>query len=325
MTSFLRQLTSNNRKSSSKKERGFTLTEVLVSGGMFSMVMAGVAQIMTGSLATSDAMAKRQQIESAINNNIQHVHQANIKLSQSLTANNASLLEACSAPTQFLADQLDNPSSPAYVAAPLADGETSPQKIKRSIVSDASGGLTQVVYQFEGPEQNVETEQRVIDLFPRFISQCPLTQFSKSTDETSTDITPTRRSSTSSTTDEKKENQDPRPTADTSTRDPQKDDRKQGDSSTTDPKKDDRKQADSSTTDPQKDDRKQADSSTTATRNGDSKQGDSSKADNQTTKTRKTKTRKTKKVASNPRKSYSRKAQNNKRLCTLRKRLKGKC
>ena len=79
MTSFLRQLTSNNRKSSSKKEGGFTLTEVLVSGGMFSMVMAGVAQIMTGSLATSDAMAKRQQIESAINNNIQHVHQANIK------------------------------------------------------------------------------------------------------------------------------------------------------------------------------------------------------------------------------------------------------
>merc|ERR1712023_593870 len=101
-----------------------------------------------------DAMAKRQQIESAINNNIQHVHQANIKLSQSLTTNNASLLEACSAPTQFLADQLDNPSSPAYVAAPLAHGETSPQKIKRSIVADASGGLTQVVYQFEGPEQN---------------------------------------------------------------------------------------------------------------------------------------------------------------------------
>ena len=42
MTPFLRQLTTNNRKSSSKKERGFTLTEVLVSGGMFSMVMAGM-------------------------------------------------------------------------------------------------------------------------------------------------------------------------------------------------------------------------------------------------------------------------------------------
>ena len=239
MTPFLRQLTTNNRKSSSKKERGFTLTEVLVSGGMFSMVMAGVALIMTGSLATSDAMAKRQQIESAISNNIQHIHQANIKLSQSLTANNASLPEACSAPTQFLANQLANPASPAYVAAPLTDGETRPQKIKRSILSDASIGLTQVVYQFEGPEQNVETEQRVIDLFPQFISLCPLTQLSKATDETSTDISPTRRSSKSSTTpttDEQGKNQDPRSNADTSTTDPQTGDPKSDDSSKADQK-----------------------------------------------------------------------------------------
>jgi type II secretory pathway pseudopilin PulG len=288
MTSFLRHLRPNSSKNSSRKDRGFTLTEVLISGGMFSMVMAGVAQIMTGSLAASDAMAKRQQIESAINNNIQHIHQANIQLSQSLTANNASLLAACSEPTQFLADELDNPSSSAYVAVPLVNGESSPQKIKRSILSDSSNGLTQVVYQFEGPEQNVETEQRVIDLFPRFISLCPLTQLSKATDETSTDITPIRRSSTSSTTsttDEKKNTQDPRPTTDTSTTDPRSGDPKPGDSSTKDPQ------------------------------NGDTKSGDSSKADHQTTK----------KATSKSRWSYTRKAQGNKRRCTLRKRLKGKC
>merc|ERR1712100_464052 len=259
---------------------GFTLTEVMVSSGMFSMVMAGVAQIMTGSLAASDATAKRQQIESAISNNIQHIHQANIKLSQSLSANNASLPEACSAPTEFLAQELDNPSSPAYVAAPLAHGETSPQKITRSILSDASIGLTQVVYQFEGPEQNVATEQRVIDLFPQFISLCPLTQLSRSTDETTTNITPIRRSSTSSTTsttdeEKKDQDQDPRPTVDTSTVDPQHDDPKPGDSSTTTTQHGDPKPGDSSTTDPRKDDPKPGDSTTT-TQNGDPKPGDSS-------------------------------------------------
>ena len=200
MTSFLRQFKSNNRNSISRKNRGFTLTEVLVSGGMFSMVMAGVAQIMTGSLAASSATAQRQQIESAINNNIQYIHQANIQLAEELNSNAALLTEACTDPTVFLADELEDPSSPAYVAAPLAHGESSPQAINRSIYVDPSLGLTQVVYQFEGPEQNVETEQRVVDLFPQFIAQCPLSQLSRETDDTSTNITPSRPSTTTSTT-----------------------------------------------------------------------------------------------------------------------------
>ena len=325
MTTVLRQFKSNNRNSISRKNRGFTLTEVLVSGGMFSMVMAGVAQIMTGSLAASSATAQRQQIESAINNNIQYIHQANIQLAEELNSNAALLTEACAEPTLFLADELEDPSSPAYVAAPLAHGESSPQAINRSIYVDPSLGLTQVVYQFEGPEQNVETEQRVVDLFPQFIAQCPLSQLSRETDDTSTNITPSRSSSNSNTDPQNGEprqggssttdpqNGDPRP-GDSSSTDPQNGEPKKDESSTTDPQNGDPRQGGSSSTDPQTGEPKKDESSTTDPQNGEPKKDESSATDTSSTAT----------TQSDPDKTDKRKGKKGKGRCTKRQRRKGK-
>ena len=276
------------------------------------MVMAGVAQIMTGSLAASSATAQRQQIESAINNNIQYIHQANIQLAEELNSNAALLTEACAEPTLFLADELEDPSSPAYVAAPLAHGESSPQAINRSIYVDPSLGLTQVVYQFEGPEQNVETEQRVVDLFPQFIAQCPLSQLSRETDDTSTNITPSRPSTTTSTTT----NTTTTNTTTTNTNtDPQNGEPRQGGSSSTDPQNGEPKKDESTTTDPQNGDPRPGDSSSTDPQNGEPKKDESSATDTSSTAT----------TQSDPDKTDKRKGKKGKGRCTKRQRRKGKC
>ena len=150
------------------------MPEVVISGGIFSFLMAHTAHALVGSFALSSATAERQMIEGKISNNMQLIHQANIKLSTELKTNQAELTNACSSPTSYLATELFNPASVAFVPAPLTNHESKTSKIKRTIIPDNKLGLTRVIYSFEAPEQNVKSEQRVVELHPHFQSQCPL-------------------------------------------------------------------------------------------------------------------------------------------------------
>ena len=170
MTSFLHRLTA--RKASPKQRDGFTLTEVLVAGGMFSMVMASSAQLMVSSLSSSGATAQRQRIEGAINDNIQLIYQADIRLAKSFETNKRSLQAACESPAAFLASELNQIGNVSHVPALVVSGGRHSERIRRTITPDPTNGLTQVVYHFQGPEHNVQGEQRVVELHPRFQIHC---------------------------------------------------------------------------------------------------------------------------------------------------------
>ena len=174
MASFLQRLTTT--KSSPDLRSGFTLTEVLVSGSMLSMVMASMAQFTVSSLSSSAATAQRQRIEGAINDNIQLIYQADIRLAKSFETNKTSLANACKHPAAFLATVLSQPSGETFVPAPIVPGGSPNERIKRTITPDQFTGLTKVVYQFRGPEHNIQKEQRILEVHPRFQIHCGLTE-----------------------------------------------------------------------------------------------------------------------------------------------------
>ena len=153
---------------------GFSLPEVLISGAMMSMAMAGTAQMMVGSMASSSANAERKSIEGAINDNIQLLYQADMKLSKFLKINAAELPTACATPAAYLASALNKKSSVAYVAKPSVSGLKKFDQPKRFARYNANTGLTVVTYRFKGPEHNIKGERRIVEIHPSFQSQCSI-------------------------------------------------------------------------------------------------------------------------------------------------------
>jgi len=172
MASFLQRITTS--RSPLRLRNGFTLTEVLVSGSMLSMVMASMAQLTVSSLSSSGATAQRQRIEGAINDNMQLIYQADIRLEKSFETNKTSLQSACEFPAAFLASALDHSGGEHFIPAPIVSAGSKSVRIKRTITPDRTTGLTKVVYQFRGPEHNVQKEQRILEVHPRFQIHCGL-------------------------------------------------------------------------------------------------------------------------------------------------------
>ena len=148
-----------NRKSAN----GFTLIEVVIAGVIMASVMTAVAQMNVSSLRSATNGEIRDNLEAAVNNDIQLLQQADSYLKfESLKA--AEQITACRNPTSYLIPYLEN----AVPASELHPG------INRSII--AGEGMTQdlveIIYQFKGPENGVGTELRIIEMNPNFSAQC---------------------------------------------------------------------------------------------------------------------------------------------------------
>ena len=143
--------------------QGFTLIEVIIAGVILVSVMAAVAQMSVSSLASTENRETRDDLEAAVNNDIQLLQQADSYLTfESLQPSEQQ--SACQNPTSYLIPYLEN----KVPASELRPG------IIRSIT--AGEGVTQdlveVIYQFDGPENGVGTELRIIELNPNFSAQC---------------------------------------------------------------------------------------------------------------------------------------------------------
>ena len=144
-------------------EQGFTLIEVVIAGVILVSVMTAVAQMSVSSLGGAKNSEIRDDLEAAVNNDIQLLQQADSYLKfESLKA--AEQITACRNPTSYLIPYLEN----AVPASELHPG------INRSII--AGEGMTQdlveIIYQFKGPENGVGTELRIIEMNPNFSAQC---------------------------------------------------------------------------------------------------------------------------------------------------------
>ena len=143
------------------------MVEVLLAGILLASSAAAVSRISVSALSGSANLSQRARIEAAINDNIQALQKEDSYLTSEWIKQNqgGGLLAACSDPPQALSSHLQT-----IVPTPTIDG------IIREFDTTTIPGILRVVYRFEGPEQQVKSEQRLIEMSPNFAAQCYTTQ-----------------------------------------------------------------------------------------------------------------------------------------------------
>ena len=160
ISTHLRQKRKHHNRNS---EKGFTLIEVVIAGVILVSVMTAVAQMSVSSLVSAENRETRDDLEAAVNNDIQLLQQADSYLTfESLQPTEQQ--SACLNPTSYLIPYLEN----EVPASDLLPG------ISRGISAGEgpTQDLVEVIYQFDGPENGVGTELRIIELNPNFSAQC---------------------------------------------------------------------------------------------------------------------------------------------------------
>ena len=172
-----------------QQDHGFTLIEVVISGLIMGVMMVSVAQLAGKAMVGSNNQKDRQSIEAAINNDIQLLQQADSQLTYQWIVENGNPASACANPGQYLADRLDEEGGPFEVKPTNTSGAEGTKLFERTITSgslpnpttsDADSNsssnkpqvLTRVVYSFEGPEQTIGDEKRIVKLSPSFQANC---------------------------------------------------------------------------------------------------------------------------------------------------------
>ena len=163
-----------------QKDQGFTLVEVIISGLVMGGMMVSVAQLAGKAMIGSNNQKDRQTIEAAINNDIQLLQQADSQLTYQWIVENGNSANACADPGQYLATLLDEAGGPFEVKPSNTIGGEKTKLFDRTIsgaaLTDLSASnaqvLTRIVYNFEGPEQSVGEEKRIVKLSPSFQANC---------------------------------------------------------------------------------------------------------------------------------------------------------
>ena len=178
---------SNRKHKSRQSTEAFTLVEVLIAGVLMTAVMTAVARFSTLAMAGSNHQKDRQAIEASINDNIQLIQQADSQITVNRLLDdsddffeNYDLSQACgsgspsSNAASFLMTQLLN--GKVSVAPPELSTTQTDYSLQRnfSIINVGSTYMLKVEYQFDGPEENVDTEYRIIEISPSFEAGCYL-------------------------------------------------------------------------------------------------------------------------------------------------------
>ena len=159
--------------------------EVLIAGVLLTAVLTAVARFSTLAMAGSNHQKDRQAIEASINNNIQLIQQADSQITANRLLDDSdgffdtsNLLQACGSgsPTSnaasFLMTQILN--GEVSVAPPELSTAQTGYSLQRnfSIIDLGSTYMLKVEYQFDGPEEDVDREYRIIEISPSFEAGC---------------------------------------------------------------------------------------------------------------------------------------------------------
>jgi type II secretory pathway pseudopilin PulG len=166
-------------------KQGFTLVEVLIAGVLMTTIMVAVARLSTQAMAGSNTQKDRQAIEAAINDNIQLIQQADSQITVTRLNNesdgildNTNLEQACgngtinNNPASFLIQQIHD--GDMAVASPSLTTRQINYNISRklSVLPIGNSFMAEILFTFDGPEQGVRSESRVIEISPSFESGC---------------------------------------------------------------------------------------------------------------------------------------------------------
>ena len=126
--------------------------------------MAAVSRMSVAALSSSSNLSDRARIEAAINDNIQAMQKEDSYYTDQWIIDNvgqSALDNACSNPSAALRDHLQTIAPEVRIAT-----------IQRTFDISSIPGILRIAYTFEGPEQQVKTEQRVIEMTPNFAAKC---------------------------------------------------------------------------------------------------------------------------------------------------------
>jgi type II secretory pathway pseudopilin PulG len=140
------------------------MVEVLIAGILLASALAAVSRISVAALSGSANLSDRTSIEAAINDNIQAMQKEDSYYTDAWIIENGgeeALKSACTNPPEKLSDHLQTVAPEPRLAA-----------ITRTFDIDSIPGILRIVYSFEGPEQQVKAEQRVIEMTPNFAAKC---------------------------------------------------------------------------------------------------------------------------------------------------------
>ena len=147
------------------------MVEVLIAGILLASALAAVSRISVAALSGSANLSNRAGIEAAINDNIQVMQKEDSYYTAKSMVDKGgdqALIDACNNPPQALSEHLQE--------AETNTPEPGDPAITRTFDIDSIPGILRIVYSFEGPEEQVKTEQRIIEMTPNFAAKCYNTQ-----------------------------------------------------------------------------------------------------------------------------------------------------
>ncbi|WP_115023837.1 hypothetical protein [Synechococcus sp. UW69] len=140
------------------------MVEVLIAGLLLASALAAVSRISVAALSGSARLSDRARIEAAINDNIQTMQKEDSYYTDSFIVQQGgdeAFQNACSNPPEALSQHLQ-----AVAPQPR---ETS---IQRTFDVSSVSGILRIIYSFDGPEQQIKTEKRIIEMSPNFAAKC---------------------------------------------------------------------------------------------------------------------------------------------------------
>lgn len=140
------------------------MVEVLIAGIILASALAAVSRISVAALIGSANLSDRARIEAAINDNIQAMQKEDSYYTDAWIIDNGgqeALQSACNNPPDALSIHLQTVAPEPRLIA-----------ITRKFDISSIPGILRIVYSFEGPEQQIKAEQRIIEMTPNFAAKC---------------------------------------------------------------------------------------------------------------------------------------------------------
>ena len=140
------------------------MVEVLIAGILLASALAAVSRISVAALSGSASLSDRTRIEAASNDNIQAMQKEDSYYTDAWIIDDGgqdALQSACTNPPEALSNHLQTVAPEPRLAT-----------ITRTFDFDSIPGILRIIYSFEGPEQQVKSEQRIIEMTPNFAAKC---------------------------------------------------------------------------------------------------------------------------------------------------------
>ena len=162
---FVNSSKQSQRETLTVETDGFGLVEALIAGVILLFVMASIGRFTQAAMTSGSNQDIRNKIENKIIDNMQKIQQQDSRLTWEAIKISGNEQTACNNPAKHLKGKIESGNTEYFV--------NPPNGINRTIsVSTINPGIMRIEYNFDGPENSVGIERRVLELNPTFAADC---------------------------------------------------------------------------------------------------------------------------------------------------------